>query len=99
MRYVHPYFPGVYPREQMVIEVRDCATLGTNFADVFINDKLFASELSRPIAISFAERPYGYPNVFVDEGKMRTWVIEYWDEFVHRLQHRKQFSFILLTKI
>ena len=72
------------------VEVRECATLGTNFADVYVDGKLFARELSRPVAETFAEYADFYPNAFADEAKLRTWMIEKWDEWVN--QHLKEFA-------
>ena len=66
----------------MKIEVRECATLGTNFADVYVDGKLFAMELSRPVAVTFSEHHEMYPNAFADEAKLRTWMIEQWDSAV-----------------
>lgn len=68
--------------EGMRIEVRECATLGTNFADVYVNGVLFARELSRAIAETFAQHPMLYTNAFADEAKLRTWMIEQWDDSV-----------------
>ena len=64
------------------VEVRECATLGTNFADVYVNGKLFARELSRPVAETFSKYPDAYPNAFADEAKLRTWNLERWDSWV-----------------
>lgn len=63
----------------MKIEIRECATLGTNFADVYLNGELFARELSRPVSETFAKYPTMYGNAFADVAKMRTWIIEQWD--------------------
>jgi len=51
-------------------------TLGTNFADVYLNDELFARELSYPVAVEFVTDPYGFQNAFVDHAKLRTYLIE-----------------------
>jgi len=72
----HPCVPGIWPPTPMILEVRECATLGTNFADVYLNDKLFARELSRPVAELFVKFPDMYTNAFIDEAKLRTWILE-----------------------
>ncbi len=75
----HPFFSK--------LEIRPCATLGTNFADVYCDGELFAKELSRPVAETFIAHPEMYPNAFADEAKLRTWIIERWDAHVcNRLQ-------------
>lgn len=76
MRVEHQCVPGLWPPTPMVLEVRECATLGTNFADVYLNDKLFARELSRKVAELFVQHPMAYCNAFVDEAKLRAWILE-----------------------
>jgi hypothetical protein len=76
MKVEHPVFPGLYPPRPMTLEVRECATLGTNFADVYCNGVLFARELSRPVAETFVQNPMMYTNAFADAAKMRTWLLE-----------------------
>jgi hypothetical protein len=61
------------------LELRECATF---CADVYCDGKLFARELSRPVAESFIEEWMYYPNAFADEAKFRTWMIENWDSWV-----------------
>jgi len=68
----------------MKLEIRECATLGTNFADVYCDGKLFARELSRPVAETFVQYPDFYGNAFADEAKLRTWMIEQWDADVQK---------------
>lgn len=63
----------------MPMELRECATLGTDFVDVYRAGKLFASELSRPVAETFCKFSDYYPNAFADEAELRTWIIEHWD--------------------
>jgi hypothetical protein len=72
----HPTHPGLYPPRPMILEVRECATLGTNFADVYLDGKIFAKELSRTIAETFVKFPEAYTLAFIDVTKMRTWAIE-----------------------
>lgn len=73
----------------MKIEIKECATLGTNFADVYVDGKLFARELSRPVAETFVTHSRYYPDAFADEAKLRTWMIEQWDAEVHKIIQRK----------
>jgi len=83
----HPVHPGLYPPRPMVLEVRECATLGTNFADIYLNDKLYAREVSRQVAETFIRFPDFYVNAFADEAKIRTWLLEKWDaEAVEQLR-------------
>lgn len=79
MRVEHPYVPGIHPIRKMILEVRECATLGTNFADVYLNDVLFARELSRLVAEQFVKHPMAYTNAFADVAKLRTWILEVGD--------------------
>ena len=76
MRVEHPFVPGIYPTTRMILEVRECATLGTNFADVYMNDVLFARELPKPVAEKFVQYPQMYPTAFCDLAKMRAFVVE-----------------------
>lgn len=70
-------------------EIRECATLGTNFADVYRNGKLFAMELSRPVAESFVKYYDYYPNALAPEAKLRTWAIENGDAEVQKRLKKK----------
>jgi hypothetical protein len=63
-------------------EIRECATLGTNFVDVYCDGELFAMELSRPVAETFCQYPHMYGNAFAEVAKLRTWIIEQWDRDV-----------------
>lgn len=84
------FVPGLYPQQEMVLEVRECATLGNYFADVYLNGKLFARELSRPVAETFVQHPTMYTNAFADEAKMRTWILEQGDaEAMNRIEKGK----------
>lgn len=65
-------------------ELRECANLGTNFVDVYRNGVLFARELSRPVAETFCQFPHYYPNAMADVEKLRTWMIEQWDDKVQK---------------
>lgn len=76
----HPFLPGVHPTRPMKLEVRECATLGANFADVYLNGVLFARELSRAAADTFAEHPEAYTNAFADDAELRTWLLELNDD-------------------
>ena len=76
MRAEHPGRPGVHPETPMVLEARPCATLGTNFCDVYLDGELFAAQLSRPVAESFVREPWQYPRGFIDATKLRTYAIE-----------------------
>jgi hypothetical protein len=57
-------------------EVRECATLGTLFADVYRNGRLWARELDRRLAEYFVKQPDMFGRVYIDLPKMRTYMIE-----------------------
>lgn len=84
IKVVHDVHPGLYPPRPMTLEVRECATLGTLFADVYLNDVLFLREISRKVAECFVQQPWRYPNAFSDEAKLRTWMVEQWDGQVQK---------------
>lgn len=77
MKVVHKSRPGVYPSVPMAIEVRECATLGTLFADVYIDGELFIQELDREVAERFANNPSLYSMAFSEVPKIRLWLLEY----------------------
>ena len=61
---------------QSKFEVRECATLGTLFADVYADGVLFARELPRELAERFVKDPLWFGgNPFVDTPKLRTWAM------------------------
>lgn len=79
MKVEHEVHPGLYPPRPMVLEVRECATLGTLFADVYLNGELFAREVSRTVAETFVKFPGAYTNAFIDVEKLRAMNLEKWD--------------------
>lgn len=70
-------------------EVRECATLGTLFADVYCDGKLFARELSREIAEDFCKEPWMYGRAHIDVPKMRTYMIEQEDEWKQEIKRNQ----------
>jgi hypothetical protein len=80
IKVVHAVHPGLHPPRPMTLEVRECATLGDHFADVYLNGVLFARELSRTVAETFVKQPLAYPNAFIDAEKLRTWLLEKGDQ-------------------
>jgi hypothetical protein len=60
-----------------VYEVRECATLGTYFRDIYEDGELFAMEIPTEVA----EWAVGNPQIFLGNAgasiqKLRTWIIE-----------------------
>ena len=59
-------------------EIRECATLGTYFCDIYEDGELFAREVPREVAEwAVKEHPEVFlGNVGADVAKMRTWALE-----------------------
>lgn len=76
MKVEHAVHPGLYPPRPMVLEVRECATLGTYFADVYLNGKLYASQVSRKVAETFVQHPHLYISAFIDVETLRRRALE-----------------------
>jgi hypothetical protein len=57
--------------------IRECATLGTNFCDIYRDNELFAREVPIEVGKWAIEYPAIFlGNVGVDIEKMRRWVLE-----------------------
>lgn len=64
------------PLQDRKWEVRECATLGTLFADIYCDGELFAREISRKLAEKFCAEPWMFGGVHADVPKLRTWILE-----------------------
>lgn len=62
-------------------DLRDCATLGTLWCDIYRNDELFLRELPREIGEAFLKCPFIFPGAFIDAPRLRTHWIER-DEYI-----------------
>jgi hypothetical protein len=58
-------------------ESRECATLGTNFRDVYKNGKLFAIQVDKNAAAWFCKHPWAFTgSVSASIEKLRCWMME-----------------------
>lgn len=62
-------------------DLRDCATLGTLWCDIYRNDELFLRELPRELGEAFIKYPFMFPGAFIDAPRLRTFWIER-DEYI-----------------
>lgn len=74
---VHEWYVKLPPAKLSKYTARKCATLGTNFRDIYCDGKLFATQVSKDVASYFIRHPeMWHGNVGASIHKFRCWMME-----------------------